>query len=328
VTWSAALGASLLLVLARPALWVLALAGFLVRGGILLFLAPIVAVPSPVGLANVFGPTLMMLVFSGPTIGFILLVAMLGVATALVFFAATWVAALAERTLILALAADEELPDPMRTAPQPGVRAWRLVAVRLAVQLPLWVVLALASSRIVEVTYGELTLPSDVVTPIALRVVRAVPEIVAGIVLAWAGGEIVGAVAARRLVLGGGSIGHALRSALLDVVMRPLGSTGTFAVTTSVLLLTVVPILAAAGLAFGGVRVALGNGGPGQALTALLAVGLFVTVWAAGLVAAGVAAAWRSAAATLEVLRVRGTLGARSDHRAADRPGHGASGSL
>ncbi len=47
----------------------MALVGFLVRGGIVLFLVPIVVLPSPVGLANLFGPTLVEFVFGGPTLG-------------------------------------------------------------------------------------------------------------------------------------------------------------------------------------------------------------------------------------------------------------------
>jgi hypothetical protein len=54
----AALGASLLAVLATPASWVLALLSFLLRGGIVLVLLPVVTVPSAVGLGNVLGPAL------------------------------------------------------------------------------------------------------------------------------------------------------------------------------------------------------------------------------------------------------------------------------
>src|SRR5439155_21772801 len=42
--------------LARPSTWVVALAGFLARGGILLLLVPILPLPSPVGIANIVGP--------------------------------------------------------------------------------------------------------------------------------------------------------------------------------------------------------------------------------------------------------------------------------
>lgn len=328
MTWSAALGASLLIVLARPGLWVIALAGFLVRGGILVFFVPIVALPSPVGLATAFAPTITTLVLSGPTTEFLLVVTLFAVVIALAFFAATWAAALAERALILAVATDDELPDEMRIGPERGPSAWRLVAVRLAAQLPLWVVLALTSSRIVEVTYGELTVPSDVISPIAVRVLAAVPHLLVGIVIAWASGEIVGAIATRRLVLGGESIGRSLRGAFVDAGTRPFGPIGAFVVTTGALLLAVVPVAAAAGHAFGGVRAALATGGPGQGPATFIALGLFVVVWAAGLVVTALGAAWRSAAATLEVLRSRRTLGVSADRRSGDWEGRGTSGSL
>ena len=48
--------AALLAALSRPSWWILALAGFLVRGGILLFLVAIVTLPSPLALSNEVGP--------------------------------------------------------------------------------------------------------------------------------------------------------------------------------------------------------------------------------------------------------------------------------
>src|SRR6476660_768593 len=48
--------AALLAALGRPSWWILALAGFLVRGGILLFVVAIVTLPSPLALSNVLGP--------------------------------------------------------------------------------------------------------------------------------------------------------------------------------------------------------------------------------------------------------------------------------
>jgi hypothetical protein len=48
--------AALLTALGRPSWWILALAGFLVRGGILLFVVAIVTLPSPLALSNVLGP--------------------------------------------------------------------------------------------------------------------------------------------------------------------------------------------------------------------------------------------------------------------------------
>ncbi|MHB8399811.1 MAG: hypothetical protein ACYDCI_12915, partial [Candidatus Limnocylindrales bacterium] len=51
--------------LADPALWPIALAGFLVRGGIVLMLLSLVPFPSAVGLANLVGPTAV--TAAGPT---------------------------------------------------------------------------------------------------------------------------------------------------------------------------------------------------------------------------------------------------------------------
>ncbi len=58
MTRGVTLGSGLLVTLATPATWPLALATFLLRGGIVLFVLPIVVLPTPVGIGNTFGPTL------------------------------------------------------------------------------------------------------------------------------------------------------------------------------------------------------------------------------------------------------------------------------
>ena len=65
MTVGATLVASFLLTLARPRTWPLALATFLLRGGIVLVLAPIVVLPSAVGVGNVLTPLLSNVVFRG-----------------------------------------------------------------------------------------------------------------------------------------------------------------------------------------------------------------------------------------------------------------------
>ncbi|HLQ49017.1 MAG TPA: hypothetical protein VK233_08580, partial [Candidatus Dormibacteraeota bacterium] len=50
--------ASLLVSLGRPSWWLLALAGFLARGGILLAILPIVNLPSPLVLSNLVAPVI------------------------------------------------------------------------------------------------------------------------------------------------------------------------------------------------------------------------------------------------------------------------------
>ena len=41
----------------RPALWIVALCGFLARGGIVLLVLPMIPLPSTVGMATFVGPT-------------------------------------------------------------------------------------------------------------------------------------------------------------------------------------------------------------------------------------------------------------------------------
>ena len=70
----AALAGALLATLATPATWPLALAAFLVRGGLLVVVLPIVVLPSPVGLGNLLAPTLMTVVFRGVSVGVVVIV--------------------------------------------------------------------------------------------------------------------------------------------------------------------------------------------------------------------------------------------------------------
>ena len=64
----ATLVAALLAVLDRPSTWALGLAGFLVRGGVVLVAAPIVVLPTAGGLANILAPLLEDVAFGRRTI--------------------------------------------------------------------------------------------------------------------------------------------------------------------------------------------------------------------------------------------------------------------
>ena len=70
--------AALLAVVVRPTWWILGLAGFLARGGILLFVLATVTLPSPLALSNVVAPLLVPIVFGGMT-PFLLAVIGLGI---------------------------------------------------------------------------------------------------------------------------------------------------------------------------------------------------------------------------------------------------------
>jgi len=128
MSWGAGLAAALLVILPRPASWIVGLAAFLVRGGILLFLLPIVVLPSPVGLANILGPTVATFWLGGMSLGFATLVTAIFAAFFVWLIVGGWVAAVTERDLIELVVADDDLgaggsipnPSPVRRPPRPS----------------------------------------------------------------------------------------------------------------------------------------------------------------------------------------------------------------
>ena len=314
MSWGAGLAASLLVVLPRPATWIVALASFLVRGGILLFLAPIVVTPSPVGLANILGPTITTFWLGGMSLGFATAVMAIFAAFFGWLVIGGWVAAVTERDLIELVAADDEL-GAGGTIPRPSGsrrrgRIWRIVLLRFAAYVPLALALGYGSLRLVQATYRELTLPSDVVTPIVWRVIATVPEAVIAIVVTWALGETLGSLGARRIVVWGQSLDQAYFGAWADMLRRPLSTIGTFVLPTVVMALLVAPIVLASGVAWEFLRTELAAAAGANPALLLLSMLTFVAIWSAGLLVAGLAAAWRSATWTVELVRVRGTFGA------------------
>ena len=320
----ATLVASFLVALVRPATWSLALATFLVRGGIILVLAPIVVIPSAVGMANVIGPMLTSFVFGG--VSTTLIVAILAALIAFVGWIVIGglVAAAAEAEAIVIVATDEEVvagvgasPGLASGPPDPADRAWfgtawRVLTVRLIAHLPMILALAWGALRIVSVTYRELTLPSDVVSPLIVRVVRAAPEAIALLIASWIAGEIVGALAARRVVQAGDGVPGALRAGIGHLVRHPVRTAVVALIPLAALLAVLVPSAAAAAASWGALRDSLASG-QGFAPTFLL-LGLFIVLWAGGLVLLAVIGSWRAAAWTVEMAGTFGGVGP-------DRPG-------
>ena len=323
--------ASLLVVLPRPGTWVVALAAFLLRGGILLFLVPILVLPSPVGVATILGPTITAVWLGGLSLGFAAIVA----AIFMVFFAwlviGGWIAAVTERDLVRVVAADDEIAAtgvPAASGSRRRGRIWRIVLLRLAGHIPLGVALGYGSLRLVQATYRELTLPGDVLVPIAWRVIASVPDVVLAIAAAWTVGEILGSLGARRIVLWGQSLDRAYVGAWADLVRRPVAILATFLVPAVVIAAATVPIVLGAGVAWNTVRVLLAEERPENGPALVVSMLAFVAIWATGLLVAGVLGAWRSAAWTVEVLRVRGTFGVPGTSRPGEWNGRRPSGTV
>jgi hypothetical protein len=176
------------------------------------------------------------------------------------------------------------------------------VLIRLVSLVPVAAVFAIAIQRLGQIVYLELTLPTDLVTPIVIRVAAQAPEIVGAILVAWIFGETWGGLATRLAVLRGAGPWRALAGGLGLFVRRIVAVLSLLA--GSVLLAAVVLALAIEAIAWSWdfVRQAL-LGGTGNGAVAAMAGStlLFVACWVGGLTIAGALAAWRAVAWTLVV---------------------------
>jgi hypothetical protein len=323
VTVGATLVASLLAVLERPATWPLALLGFLIRGGFLLVLAPIIVLPTAIGLANAVAPVLTSALLSGLTATVLLLIVGVGAAGMAWLLGGGLLAGAAEAEGVRLLADDETVDRAGLTAESRGGLAWRILTVRMIAHLPLLLALAWGATRVVAAIYREFTVPVDTVTPLVLRVVRAVPEAIALIVIAWLIGEVLGGLAARRVVMAEASIPRAIGWALRHAVRHPLQTVVLLIVPLLTLVAVLLPSAAAASAAWMAIRVTLADGLP--PILTLVAVLLLVVVWAGQLALIGLVTAWRGATWTVAVA---GTFGGVTDRREGDWSALAASGSL
>ena len=309
VGWLRAAGVATSQTLGRPRLWPIALAGFLLRGGIVLFALPIVVLPTPTGLSNVFAEDVAALALGGPAPATILRLGLLLGLLVAWLVVGTIVGVIAELTLVEAVAGDPEVrsletSERATSLPPADVDAGlvaRAVGVRLVALAPLGLALVWAIPRVVAATYHELILPDELVTPIVLRVLRDAPDAPLVLLASWLLGEAIGAIGVRAVALDGLGVRSALVAATRRLLGRPLTSLLTTGAGLGVGLVAIVPGLAAAAVVWSQLGAALEGTAP--AVVILGATALFVAAWAGGLVLASAASAWRAAAWTTEVVR-------------------------
>lgn len=309
-----------------PTTWPLALATFLLRGGIVVLALPILVLPTPAGLADVFAPTLTALAFGSISQEVYVVggVATLGLVVWLMV--GGWVAAVLEAEGARVVELDEGVHAPR---PRPLARshvAGRILIVRLAALLPLAIALALGSVRIVLVTYRELTNPVDVSTPLVTRVLRESPEVVAAVLVTWVVGEIVGGIAARRIVLAGDGVAAALRFAIATGIRHAGSTLARFGLPAIALLVVLLSTTVATGSAWSAVGGVLVSGS--DPLAAVAIVALLVVVWLVGLLLTGLVCAWRGAIWTVAEIAREGTFGGSADRRPGDWQTEGTSATL
>jgi hypothetical protein len=299
-SWAANMQGALLAALARPAWWALALAAFLVRGGFLIAILPIVSIPTTADLTNAFAPTIEALIYARPSLETIVAGTLLfsGAFLALygLLFAGSW--------LDLALLRETTSDPELELGWSPANRSATLgLAIRLVAHLPTVVAIGYAVIRIIGVLYLELTSPGDTTTPLAFRALALAPDAPLAIGITWLVGEAVGGLTARRVAAGepvAAAFGRSIRQV---VSVRGLA---TLAATTAGLVALLVPYLLAVAAAWENVRVALFDD-VGAVLT-LTAVVLMVSTWILGLALLGAVLCWRSTAWTVQVAPRSGTV--------------------
>lgn len=292
-SWAAKMQAALLAALAKPAWWALALAAFLVRGGILIALLPIVSLPTTSELTNALAPTIGDLIIGSPSIESVvagtLLIAGAFVALYALTFAGSW--------LDLALLRETTSDPELDLAWSPTTRSATLaLAIRLVAHVPTVVAIGYAGLRIIDVLYLELTSPGDTTTPLVLRILAEALDAPLAVAVTWLFGEAVGGLAARRVAAGERVVGALGRSIRQVVSARGLA---TLAATTAALLALLVPFILTVATAWQNVRAALLDD-VGAALT-LAALALLVSTWILGMALLGALLAWRATAWTVQV---------------------------
>lgn len=293
-SWWAAMRGALVATVAHPAWWAVALAAFLVRGGIILAILPIVQLPSTAGLITAFAPPLEALVLGRPSLEGVavgtLLIGLVLAGLAIAGMTGAWL----DLALVREATDDDELDlgwSPQRAS------AWTALGIRLMAHAPTFLALAYGSARIIGATYDELIAPGDLTVPVAIRVALRAPDAVALIGLSWLLGEALGPLAARRVATGEPP-GLALRLALRQV----LGGRGiaTTIVANLPVAIVSIPFLVAVGSSWEHLRTYLDQGvGVVNLAAALL---LLIASWILGMALLAAALTWRATAWTVQVV--------------------------
>ncbi len=206
--------------LGSPSAWIVAAAGFLARGGILIFALPVLSLPTPVGVTLLIPP--LSVTTSGVSSVFVPQLVALGAAILLVAVIALLLGALADavsfRLMVdrsdaalvrsgtpatptadpdTARPGTDRVPGPGDT--HPGLVA-RLVAAELFALLPAIAAGLVTVSRLISVGEQEYLLPSSVDVPYPVRVVQGAAEPVVALVACLLLADVANALISRRVL--------------------------------------------------------------------------------------------------------------------------------
>jgi hypothetical protein len=288
--------AALLATLAHPRWWVLALAGFLLRGGVVFLLMPITVPPTVAGIAAILSPTLVVLAAGGGLpIGPLILIATAIFAWLVV---AGWLGAWFDATLAGEAAADEDLGPAGRSQESDGGSGPLppgLGTVRFAPHVATAVVFVVAAIRVVQVAYVEATSPGAPTMPFAIRVLGETLGPVVALVAIWLLAEAAGGLSLRALLAAPPGAGPPNVTAAIGLGIRSAfrwRSLVTLATTTLVTLVVGLVGGLAAGRAWSQLRLLAIDGADAGGLA--IGLFLFIAVVFGWLALLSLALAWRS----------------------------------
>ncbi len=271
----------------------MALAAFLIRGGCLVIVLPIVSLPTAAAIVTTLSPAVEGLILGKPSLegaivgSLILMLVLAGLAAA--GLAGAWL----DLALVREAAEDEDIDRGWRPAHRSAVQA---LSIRLTAHVPTLLAAAYGFLRVVAVAYEEFTSPSEAGISINDRVLVRVPDVVLLLVVTWLVGETVGSLAARRA-----AAGTRPTNALIGAIRQVLSRRGlaTLGLTSAVIAGLLVPFIAVASRAWEHLRGYLLGGADIVQLVAALV--LLVASWVLGLAILGAGLAWRGTAWTAEV---------------------------
>jgi hypothetical protein len=301
---------------------VAALVGFLLRGGFLVVLLPIVVLPSVIGVAGATGVDAFG-IDGRPTAWLFEIAAIVAVIAAAYLILAFVVGSLVD-LIVIGAALDRESGAAPRTRTLPGTGlVLDLAVIRAICAAPLGPVIYWAGVQIWASAYSELTTPTNLATPLVGRVLQAVAPAVALLVLTWLLSEVVGAIVIRRMVLFDTGIAQSFADGIFQMIRRPISTTATAFVSYGISAAAIGLAMDASATAFDWCRIAARAS---QSITVTIGVAPFSTTrdfrpvvfaltaaalcvsWLAALVISGIASAWRSAALTGETLAAEPTV--------------------
>jgi hypothetical protein len=309
------MGAALSFGLTGPDTIIVALAGFIVRGGFVLLVLPSVVLPSVIGLAGVIGVDAFG-IDGRPQEWFVRVVIVGAIAVVAWLAMASFLGSLIDLWLVDASLDPGDEPLRSRRSLPRFELLTSMAAIRGVCIVPLAGALAWAGNRIYSSAYTELTVPTDLATPLPLRIAEGAVDAVIVIVVVWVATETIAAIAVRRLVLTDSSAIRALAGAIGQVVRRPLTTVATVLVAVIATVATTGLALAATATAFDWCRIAARNQDPiaitlsfgalnttrdFRPVVFVLAALALAIAWVTAAALSGIASAWRSAIWTGEV---------------------------